>query len=71
VYPLLLRTSAAHEEGGQRVFGVNSTSFEGSTTSVDGKPEGQVTGIHLVEGKRIAGGSILPDPLEPTAIAMR
>ena len=29
VYPLLLRTSAAHEEGGQRVFGVNSTSFEG------------------------------------------
>ena len=50
VYPLLLRTSAAHEEGGQRVFGVNSTSFE----SVDG----HVSGIHLVEGKRVGGGFI-------------
>jgi glutamate synthase (NADPH/NADH) small chain len=50
VYPLLLRTSAAHEEGGQRVFGVNSTAFEG----VDGK----VAAIHLVEGKRVGNGFI-------------
>jgi len=50
VYPLLLRTSAAHEEGGQRVFGVNSTSFEGT--------DGQVTGLHLVEGKRVGNGFI-------------
>jgi len=50
VYPLLLRTSAAHEEGGQRVFGVNSTAFEGT--------EGRVTGLHLIEGRRIAGGFI-------------
>ena len=49
-YPLLLRTSAAHEEGGQRVFGVNSTLLEGV--------DGQVTGIHLVEGRRIPGGFI-------------
>ena len=29
-YPLMLRISAAHEEGGERVFGVNSTSIEGT-----------------------------------------
>ena len=49
-YPLLLRTSAAHEEGGQRVFGVNSTSIEGR--------DGHVSGIHLVEGKRIPGSFV-------------
>lgn len=58
VYPLLLRTSAAHEEGGQRVFGVNSTSFEGSQTAADGTVSGRVTGIHLVEGKRVGNGFI-------------
>ena len=58
VYPLLLRTSAAHEEGGQRVFGVNSTSFEGSETADDGTVSGRVTGIHLVEGKRVGSGFI-------------
>jgi len=50
VYPLLLRVSAAHEEGGQRVFGVNSTAFEGT--------DGRVTGIHLVGGKRVGGGFV-------------
>jgi len=50
VYPLLLRSSAAHEEGGRRVFGVNSTSFEGEA--------GRVTGLHLVEGKRVGSGFI-------------
>ena len=49
-YPLLLRISAAHEEGGERVFGVNSTSIEGT--------DGKVTGLHMVEGKRIPGGFI-------------
>ncbi|AZI57879.1 glutamate synthase subunit beta [Nakamurella antarctica] len=52
-YPLMLRTSAAHEEGGSRIFGVNSTTFQGT--------DGAVTGIHLVEGQRIPGGFI---PLE-------
>ncbi|MTD16749.1 glutamate synthase small subunit [Nakamurella sp. YIM 132087] len=52
-YPLLLRTSAAHEEGGQRVFGVNSTSLEGV--------DGHVTGLHLMEGKRVPGGFV-PSP---------
>jgi glutamate synthase (NADPH/NADH) small chain len=49
-YPLMLRISAAHEEGGERVFGVNSTSIEGQ--------DGRVTGLNLVEGKRIPGGFI-------------
>ncbi|MGS0688559.1 glutamate synthase subunit beta [Nakamurella sp. GG22] len=49
-YPLMLRISAAHEEGGERVFGVNSTSIEGE--------DGHVTGLHLIEGKRIPGGFI-------------
>ena len=49
-YPLMLRISAAHEEGGERIFGVNSTSIEGE--------DGRVTGLHLVEGKRIPGGFI-------------
>ena len=46
----MLRISAAHEEGGERVFGVNSTSIEGT--------DGKVSGLHLVEGKRIPGGFI-------------
>jgi glutamate synthase (NADPH/NADH) small chain len=51
-YPLMLRVSAAHEEGGERIFGVNSTSFEGA--------DGHVTGLHLISGKRIPGGFV-PD----------
>lgn len=47
-YPLMLRMSSAHEEGGDRVFGVNSTLLEGT--------DGRVTGVHLVSGKRIRGG---------------
>ncbi|HET8590971.1 MAG TPA: glutamate synthase subunit beta [Nakamurella sp.] len=49
-YPLLLRTSAAHEEGGERVFGVNSTLFE--------ERDGAVSAIHLVEGTRVPGGFV-------------
>ncbi|MGI8418960.1 MAG: glutamate synthase subunit beta [Nakamurella sp.] len=49
-YPLMLRISAAHEEGGERVFGVNSTSFEGT--------DGRVTGLNLVSGSRVPGGFV-------------
>lgn len=49
-YPLMLRMSAAHEEGGERVFGVNSTSLEGA--------DGRVTGLHLVSGTRVPGGFV-------------
>lgn len=51
VYPLILRTSAAHEEGGERVFGVNSTALESDE-------QGHVRAIHMVEGKRIPGGFV-------------
>ncbi len=54
VYPLMMRSSAAHEEGGERIFGVNSTTFEGTE-------DGVVAGIHLVEGRRIPGGFIPTD----------
>ena len=49
-YPLLLRTATPHEEGGERVFGVNSTLFE--------ERDGAVCGIHLQEGARIPGGFV-------------
>ncbi len=54
VYPLMMRTSAAHEEGGERIFGVNSTTFQGTE-------DGAVAGIHLVEGTRVPGGFIPTD----------
>ncbi len=49
-YPLMLRMSAAHEEGGERVFGVNSTSLQGT--------DGRVTGLNLVAGTRVPGGFV-------------
>jgi glutamate synthase (NADPH/NADH) small chain len=58
-YPLLLRTSAAHEEGGERVFGVNSTLLE--------ERDGAVAAIHLVEGTRIPDGFV-PSPGTDTRI---
>jgi glutamate synthase (NADPH/NADH) small chain len=35
-WPLLLRTSSAHEEGGERVFGVSTQRFVGRDGAVDG-----------------------------------
>jgi glutamate synthase (NADPH/NADH) small chain len=52
-YPMILRIAAAHEEGGERLFGVNSTLFE--------QQDGVVRAIHLQEGTRIRGG-FLPNP---------
>lgn len=60
-YPLLLRTEAPHEEGGERLFGVNSTLFEGRG--------GAVCAIHLQAGTRVHG-TFIPDPgTGPTRIA--
>lgn len=50
-YPLQLRTSAAHEEGGQRMFWAATTDFVGQ--------DGQVTGLHLSGGKVLTSN----DPL--------
>ncbi len=52
-YPLVLRVEAPHEEGGERLFGVNSTFFE--------ERDGAVCAVHLQEGKRTRAG-FAPSP---------
>ncbi|MEB3023805.1 glutamate synthase subunit beta [[Mycobacterium] crassicus] len=46
-YPLIMRTSAAHEEGGKRVFAVNTEEFIGR--------DGQVAGLRAHEVRRQGG----------------
>jgi glutamate synthase (NADPH/NADH) small chain len=47
MYPLVMRTSAAHEEGGERVFAVNTEEFTGR--------RGQVTGLRAHQVRRSNG----------------
>jgi glutamate synthase (NADPH/NADH) small chain len=47
MYPLVMRTSAAHEEGGDRVFSVNTEEFLGR--------DGHVTGLRAHEVRRRKG----------------
>ncbi len=47
MYPLVMRTSAAHEEGGERVFAVNTEQFTGR--------DGHVTGLRAHEVRRRHG----------------
>ncbi|USQ74932.1 glutamate synthase subunit beta [Ornithinimicrobium cryptoxanthini] len=47
MYPLIHRVSESHEEGGERVFGVNT--LEVLTQ------DGVVTGVHIVDGERVDG----------------
>ncbi len=54
-WPLMLRTSSAHEEGGERLFSVNTVRF----TGVDGA----VSGIELVDVELVAGSFV---PVEGT-----
>jgi len=58
-YPLLLRSATPYEEGGERLFGVNSTLFE--------QRDGAVCAIHLQEGTRVPGGFV-PTPGTETRI---
>ena len=46
-WPLVYRTSSAHEEGGDRVFSINTQRFVGV--------DGQVTGLELVEVELVDG----------------
>lgn len=46
-YPLMYRVSSAHEEGGERVFSVNTERFVGT--------DGQVTGLQAHEVKMVNG----------------
>src|SRR5918995_4416494 len=48
-WPLMLRTSAAHEEGGERVYSVSTEAFLGDDS-------GRVRALRLVEVRRTAAG---------------
>ncbi|WP_153394774.1 glutamate synthase subunit beta [Ornithinicoccus halotolerans] len=48
MYPLIHRVGEAHEEGGERVFGVN-------TLQVHGDPTTGATGVTVVDGERVDG----------------
>ncbi len=67
-WPLVYRTSSAHEEGGQRVFSVNTERFTGAN--------GKVATIELVEVEMVAGrfepvaGSQTSHPAELVLLAM-
>ena len=54
-WPLMLRTSSAHEEGGERLFSVNTVRFAGV--------DGAVSGIELVDVQMVAGSFV---PVEGT-----
>ncbi|HLR96092.1 MAG TPA: glutamate synthase subunit beta [Jiangellaceae bacterium] len=56
MYPLILRTSSAHEEGGDRVFAVSTQEFRAD-------PSGRVESLRLVEVRRGAEGF---EPVEGT-----
>jgi glutamate synthase (NADPH/NADH) small chain len=55
-YPMVYRVSSAHEEGGERLFSVNTTEFVGDA-------DGRLAGIRIVEVKRGERGF---DPVEGT-----
>jgi glutamate synthase (NADPH) small chain len=52
-YPMVYRVSSAHEEGGERLFSVNTTEFVGDA-------EGRLAGIRIVEVTRDEGGRFVP-----------
>ncbi|MGD9526339.1 glutamate synthase subunit beta [Pseudonocardia sp.] len=52
-YPMIYRVSSAHEEGGERVYSVNTTEFVADD-------EGTLTGIRIVEVARDADGRFVP-----------
>ncbi len=49
MYPLVHRVTGAHEEGGDRVFGVN-------TLQIHDDGRGRVGGVRVVDGDRVDGG---------------
>jgi glutamate synthase (NADPH/NADH) small chain len=59
-WPLMLRTSSAHEEGGERVFAVNTLEFAGD-------PDGQVRALRACEVQMsVVGGRPRFDAIEGT-----
>jgi glutamate synthase (NADPH/NADH) small chain len=61
-WPLILRSSAAHEEGGERVYAVSTQQFlGGNDTFGGGDAAGHVSALRLIE-VRPAGGRFAPIP---------
>jgi glutamate synthase (NADPH/NADH) small chain len=55
-WPLVLRTSAAHEEGGERVYAVSTQEFLGGNERFGGDdPAGHVRALHLIEVRQVDG----------------
>jgi glutamate synthase (NADPH/NADH) small chain len=52
-YPMVYRVSSAHEEGGDRIFSVNTTEFVADA-------EGKLAAIRIVEVSRDADGRFVP-----------
>jgi glutamate synthase (NADPH) small chain len=52
-YPMVYRVSSAHEEGGERLFSVNTTEFVGDEN-------GRLRALRLVEVERDANGRFVP-----------
>jgi glutamate synthase (NADPH) small chain len=52
-WPLILRSSAAHEEGGDRLYSISTTQFLGNS-------EGNVTALQVATVERDSSGSFLP-----------
>ena len=52
-YPMVYRVSSAHEEGGERMFSVNTTEFVGDE-------DGKLRALRLVEVSRDASGKFVP-----------
>src|SRR5690606_2991127 len=52
-YPMVYRVSSAHEEGGQRLYSVNTTEF---LADADGK----LRGLRIVEVRRDSSGRFVP-----------
>ncbi len=50
-WPLMLRTSSAHEEGGERVFGVNTTAFVGDESGRVARLEGHEVNVTYDGGR--------------------
>ncbi|MBU7599614.1 glutamate synthase subunit beta [Streptomyces sp. P38-E01] len=53
-FPMLYKVTSAHEEGGERVYSVSTTHFEG-TEPEEGESVGNVRALHLVEVEFVDG----------------
>ncbi|OEU97007.1 glutamate synthase subunit beta [Streptomyces oceani] len=62
MFPMLYKVTSAHEEGGERVYSVSTTHFEGSAPE-EGESVGHVRWLHLVEVDFVDGR---PQPVAGT-----